>query len=405
MVNCRICKGKLVRIINLGKISLVGNFIRKFKKQKKYKISLNFCVKCKHVQIAEILNPNLLFKKYLWETGVSKSNIKLIEDIIKKIKKYGISSKSKILEIASNDGSFLSLINKKYKCLAVGIDPATNFKKKSNKRNIFTITNYFDFNQSKSIKKKFKTFDYIFARNVLAHVPDPNKIFKGVKNLLNKDGKFILEVPHLYNIIRYNQYDNIFHEHIGFHSLKSIIDLSKKHNLKVFDVEKIDSQGGSIRCYLSNKYSSEKISNRIKKVIKAEKKLGLNSSPKLKRFKVRILLHIKKLKKLLEILKNKQKRISIYGASGKGQALMQFCGINNKIIDYVFDKSILKQRCFTPGTQIKIKSPIDIKKTNTQYLLLLSWNLKKEILKQEKYFIKNGGKFIIPFPSPKIAQK
>lgn len=129
MVNCRICKGKLVRIINLGKISLVGNFIRKFKKQKKYKISLNFCVKCKHVQIAEILNPNLLFKKYLWETGVSKSNIKLIEDIIKKIKKYGISSKSKILEIASNDGSFLSLINKKYKCLAVGIDPATNFKK------------------------------------------------------------------------------------------------------------------------------------------------------------------------------------------------------------------------------------------------------------------------------------
>ncbi len=405
MVNCRICKGKLVKIVNLGKISLVGNFLRKFKKQKKYKISLNFCVNCKHVQIAEILNPNLLFKKYLWETGVSKSNIKLIEDIIKKIKKYGISNKSKILEIASNDGSFLNLINKQYKCLAVGIDPAANFKKRSNKRNIFTITNYFDFNQSKSIKKKFKSFDYIFARNVLAHVPDPNKIFKGVKNLLNKNGKFILEVPHLDNIIRYNQYDNIFHEHIGFHSLKSIIDLSKKHNLKVFDVEKIDSQGGSIRCYLSNKYSSEKISNRIKQVIKTEKKLGLHSSLKLKSFKGRILSHIKKLKKLLENLKNKQKKISIYGASGKGQALMQFCGINNKIIDYVFDKSSLKQGRFTPGTQIKIKNPIDIKKTNTQYLLLLSWNLKKEILRQEKYFIKNGGKFIIPFPSPRIVQK
>lgn len=405
MVNCRICKDKLVKIVNLGKISLVGNFIRKYKNQKKYKISLNFCINCKHVQIAEILNPNLLFKKYLWETGVSKSNIKLIEDIIKKIKKYGISNDSKILEIASNDGSFLSLINKKYKCLTVGIDPADNFKKKLHKKNIFTITNYFDFNQSKSIKKKFSTFDFIFARNVLAHVPDPNKIFKGVKNLLNKDGKFILEVPHLDNIIRYNQYDNIFHEHIGFHSLKSIIDLSNKHNLKVFDVEKIDSQGGSIRCYLSNKYSSEKISNRIKQVIKAEKKLGLYSSLKLKSFKVRILLHIKKLKQLLKNLKNKKKRISIYGASGKGQALMQFCGINNKIVDYVFDKSTLKQGCFTPGTQIKIKNPIDIKKTNTQYLLLLSWNLKKEILRQEKYFIKNGGKFIIPFPSPKIINK
>ena len=199
------------------------------------------------------------------------------------------------------------------------------------------------------IKRRFDTFDYIFARNVLAHVPDPNKIFKGVKNLLNKNGKFILEVPHLDNIIRYNQYDNIFHEHIGFHSLKSIIDLSKKHNLKVFDVEKIDSQGGSIRCFLSNKNSSEKISRRVKLVIKAEQKLGLNSSTKLRKFKVKILLHIKKLKKLLQDLKKKQKRISIYGASGKGQALMQFCSINKKIIDYVFDKSSLKQGCYTPG--------------------------------------------------------
>ena len=362
MVNCRICKGKLTKIIDLGKISLVGNFSRKSKKEKKFKISLNFCIKCKHVQIAEILNPNLLFKKYLWETGVSLSNISLIQDLIKKLRKYGISKKSKILEIASNDGSFLNIINKKYKCLAVGIDPAINFKKLSKKRKIFTITNYFNFDQSKKIKKRFKTFDYIFARNVLAHVPDPNKIFKGVKNILESNGKFILEVPHLDNIIRYNQYDNIFHEHIGFHSLKSIIDLSIKYNMKVFDVEKIDSQGGSIRCFLSNKNSSEKISRRVTQILKAEQKLGLNSSIKLKMFKVKILFHIKKLKKLLEKLKKKQKRISIYGASGKGQALMQFCNINNKIVDYVFDKSSLKQGCFTPGTKIEIKNPVDIKK-------------------------------------------
>ena len=405
MANCRICKGKITKIVDLGKISLVGNFSRKFKKEKRFKISLNFCIKCKHVQIAEILNPNLLFKNYLWETGVSLSNINLIQDLIKRLKKYGISKQSKILEIASNDGSFLNLINKKYKCLAVGIDPATNFKKLSKKKNIFTITNYFNFDQSKKIKKRFKTFDYIFARNVLAHVPDPNKIFKGVKNILKKNGKFILEVPHLDNIIRYNQYDNIFHEHIGFHSLKSIIDLSIKHNMKVFDVEKIDSQGGSIRCFLSNKNSSERISRKVLQIVKEEHKLGLNSSIKLKKFKVKILLHIKKLKKLLENLKKKQKRISIYGASGKGQALMQFCNINNKIVDYVFDKSSLKQGCFTPGTNIKIKNPVEIKKTNIQYLLLLSWNLKKEIIKQEKNFIQKGGKFIIPFPSPKIVQK
>ena len=113
---------------------LIWKFFKKIKKEKKFKISLNFCIKCKHVQIAEILNPNLLFKKYLWETGVSFSNINLIQDLIKKLKKYGISKQSKILEIASNDGSFLNLINKKYKCVAVGIDPATNFKKLSKKK-------------------------------------------------------------------------------------------------------------------------------------------------------------------------------------------------------------------------------------------------------------------------------
>jgi SAM-dependent methyltransferase len=405
MINCRICKGKLKKIVDLGKIALVGDFIKKLKKQKKYKISINFCSICKHVQIAEILNPNLLFKKYLWETGVSSSNILLIKDLIKKIKKYGINKNSKILEIASNDGSLLSFINKEYKCLSVGIDPAKNLKKKIKNKKIITIVNYFDFNQSKNIKKKFKIFDYIFARNVLAHVPDPNQIFKGVKNLLSENGKFILEVPHLDNIIRYNQYDNIFHEHIGFHSLKSIIDLTNRYNLKVFDVEKIDSQGGSLRCFISNKNSSDKISNEIKSVIKEEKKLGLYSPTKLMKFRIKIISHIRKLKKLLQNLKKKNNKISIYGASGKGQALMQFCNINNKIVDFAFDKSKLKQGCLTPGTQIKVKDPKDIKKTDIQYLLLLSWNLKKEIIKQEKNFIKKGGKFIVPFPSPKIIKK
>ena len=123
------------------------------------------------------------------------------------------------------------------------------------------------------------------------------------------------------------------------------------------------------------------------------------------KFRIKIISHIRKLKKLLQNLKKKNNKISIYGASGKGQALMQFCNINNKIVDFAFDKSKLKQGCLTPGTQIKVKDPKDIKKTDIQYLLLLSWNLKKEIIKQEKNFIKKGGKFIVPFPSPEIIKK
>lgn len=402
MVNCRICNNKIIKIINLGRISLVGNFNKYKKKLKKYNISLNYCKICKHIQISEILKPNLLFKNYLWETGVSKTNIDLIKTLIKKITRYKISKNSKVLEIASNDGTLLNLIRKKFKCYVLGVDPAKNLVNNYKKKKIPIINDYFDFNKSILIKKKFKQFNLIVARNVIAHVKNPNEIFYGVENLLTKDGIFILEVPHLYNIFKFNQYDNIFHEHIGFHSLKSIIDLSKKNNLRVFNVEKINSQGGSIRCFICKRDNFRKETKYIKSILVKEKKLGLYSTNKIKEFKKKILRHISKMQKIIQKLKNQKKYISAYGASGKGQALLQYCKLSNKIIDYVFDKSNLKENCYTPGTLIKIKKPQEIKKIKIDYLLILSWNIKNEIIKQESRFLKNGGKFIIPFPHPKI---
>ena len=402
MSNCRICESKIKKIIDFGKIALVGNFLKKKVNQKKYKISLNYCVSCKHVQISEKLNPNLLFKNYLWETGISKSNIHLLRDHLQKLKKFGINKKSKVLEIASNDGSFIKILKKKFNCFVIGVDPAKNLAKKANRKSIFTINNYFDYKLSYFLKEKYNKFDYIFARNVIAHIKEPNNVFKGIDNLLKDNGIFVLEVPHLLNILNNNQYDNIFHEHIGFHSLKSIQDLCKANNLKVFDIDKIDSQGGSIRCFISKQTSNQTISSNVSLMSKIEKKSNLFLNSNLKMFKNKILKHSKSLHKLIARLKNKKKKISVYGASGKGQALLQFSKMNNNLIDFVFDKSKLKQGLYTPGTNIKIKNPKYISRKNVDYLLILSWNIKKEIIKQEKKFLKNGGKFIIPFPQPKI---
>ena len=284
----------------------------------------------------------------------------------------------------------------------MGVDPAKNFKKKLNKSKIPTIFDFFNSKLSIKLKRKFNQFDLIFARNVVAHVPNPNEIFKGVQNLLTEKGIFVVEVPHLLNIYKYNQYDNIFHEHVGYHSLKSIVDLSKKNNLKVFDVEEIDSQGGSIRCYICKKKYSKNITKKTISILLKEKNIGLTSSNKLKNFKFKITNHIRKMKIMIEKLKKRNKKISIYGASGKGQALMQYCKINSKVVQHVFDKSSLKQNCYTPSTNIKISNPKNLNKTKTNYLLILSWNIKNEIISQEKNFAKLGGKFIIPFPSPKI---
>ena len=202
----------------------------------------------------------------------------------------------------------MKFIKKKYKCFVLGIDPAKNLKKIAKKNNINTIANYFSYKISKKLKKNYNLFDYIFARNVIAHTPDPNDIFKGVNNLLKNNGVFILEVPHLLNIYNENQYDNIFHEHIGFHSLKSIIDLSNKNNLRVFDVEKIDSQGGSIRCYIKKRDTVRKISKKIKSLILKEKRLGLFKPKKLIKFRRKILAHKSQLSNLISKLKTKRKK-------------------------------------------------------------------------------------------------
>ena len=404
MKKCRICNHKIKIIIHLGKIALVGNFFKNKNNQKKYNISLNYCLNCKHVQISERLSPDLLFKNYLWETGISTSNISLIKKLSIKLKKLGISKKSKILEIASNDGSFIQILKKKFNSFVIGVDPAKNLVKKAKSKKIFTINKYFNYKLSHSIKKKYSQFDFIFARNVIAHLNNPNHTFKGIENLLKDSGVLIIEVPHLVNILNKNQYDNIFHEHVGFHSLRSIKDLCEKNHLKIFDVEIIDSQGGSIRCYICKNKSKKLVSRKTKNILKTEKKLNLFSGKNLEKFKYKIKNHSKSINKLITDLKKKKNKISVYGASGKGQALMQFAKIDNNLIDYVFDKSKLKQGRFTPGTNIKIMDPKHISRNKVDYLLILSWNIKDEIIKQESFFSKKGGKFIIPFPKPKILK-
>ncbi len=397
--NCRICHSKTVKIISFKKISLVGNFFKKKGDLKKFPISLNFCTKCKHVQIGEIVNQRMLFSNYFWQTSVSKTNISIFDDLIKLYKKK-LNNNTKVLEIACNDGSFLRYLQKKFRCFLVGVDPAKNIFKK-NKGLIF-LNNFFNFSKGKEIRKKFGKFDLIFARNVLAHVTDPNEIFKGAKELLLDNGVFIVEVPHLLPILKNLQYDNVFHEHQGFHSIKSIKDLSTKNGLYLNNVELIKSQGGSIRCDI-RKYNKN-INKKVLTFLDFEKKNNLFDVNFLKRYKNKILDHNKNLLSFLKKLKDKGKKISVYGASGKGQALMQYCGIDENLIDKVYDKSNLKKGRFTPGTNIEINLPKYINRKNIDYLLLLSWNIKSEILKQERNFLRKGGRFITPFPRPKILK-
>ena len=402
---CRICSNKLLNIINFNQVALSGSFLKKrqVKKEKKYSLSLAVCKKCMHVQIKNIVNPKKLFSHYEWETGISKSNIFLIRQLLIKLKKkFRLNKKSRVFEIASNDGTLLREIKNNCKSYVLGIDPAKNLENISTKKKISTIVDFFSYKKSEQIKKKYRKFDFCVARNVIAHTPNPNDIFRGVYNLLNEEGIFVIEVPHLYNIYKKNQYDNIFHEHIGFHSLKSINDLCKKNRLKVIDAEKIDSQGGSLRCYIAKYNYKFKTSKKVELFLKKEIKANLFKHTTWLYFAKKIENHKESLYNFIKKLKNKKYNISAYGASGKGQALLQICNVGKSFIDHVYDKSNIKQGKYTPGTHIKILGVENISKKKPDFLLILSWNIVKEIIKQEKKYIKNGGKFIIPFPKPAV---
>jgi 2-polyprenyl-3-methyl-5-hydroxy-6-metoxy-1,4-benzoquinol methylase len=403
---CRICNSStknLIEILDYKKVALAGSLLKKnqLKAEEKYPLKLVLCKKCKHLQINYLPKQDLLFKNYLWETGVSSQNISLITKLSKTIQhKKTITQKSKIIEIASNDGSLLKIFQKKFKCRVLGVDPAKNFSTQLKNKKIERITNYFSHKLSKTIHQEHGLFDICIARNVIAHLKDPNDIFRGVKNLLATNGLFIIEVPHLLNIFKYYQYDNVFHEHVGFHSLKSINDLSKLHGLHLFDVEEIDSQGGSIRCYISN--GKKTVKNSVKKILRSEVSNKLFRKDSWLKFSKDVKNHNLKLRGLLTDLKSKGKKISVYGASGKGQSLLQFLELEYGFFDYIFDKSKIKQDLYSPGTHIKIKDPEFIHKTKPDYILVCAWNIINEISKEQKKYLARGGKFITPFPKPLI---
>lgn len=403
--NCRICNSKKIKtILDYGKVALSGSFIKKnqIKKEIKYPLKLIICLDCKHTQINFILKPDILFKNYFWETGVSSQNIMLIKNLIDEIKKISnINKNTNIIEIASNDGSCLKMFKEKFDCQILGVDPAINLAKKANLQKIHTIDDFFSLKLANKILNRFKLFDLCIARNVIAHLKDPIDVFYGIKKILSKNGILIIEVPHLLNIYKFCQYDNVFHEHVGFHSLRSINDLSRKVNLNLFDVKLINSQGGSIRCYLSNNMQRKK-SLRVEQVLKREKNIKLFHLNTWKAFEKKVQDNKNKILILLKKLKKQNKSISIYGASGKGQVLLQSIKDSNLLFDRVYDKSKKKKNYYTPGTHIKIFEPNFINIHKPDYLFVCSWNIYNEIKKEQKKYINNGGKFILPFPNPRI---
>ena len=406
---CRLCNSKkLTTVINLNSTPLANSFLKKSelsKKEKYYPLKVNFCNNCYHLQLSHIVKAKKMFDNYLYLTNTSKQNRDHFEEYANQVKKKISKSKASILDIASNDGTFLNFFNNK-KFDRLGIDPAKNLSKYSKKLKIKQEVMYFTLDNSIKIKNKYGQFDIITANHVCAHVDDLNDFFKGIPDLLDEKGMFIFEVSYLGSVIKKKTFDTIYHEHADYHSLYPLIKFIKKFNLEIFDFKIVKAQGGSIRIYVGHTGKHIVNKNKINKQILFEKnKLKLFNIKTFIIFEKKIIQVKKELNKLLDKLKNNKKKIIGYGAAAKTTTLLNYFNIKNNSIETIIDDNPLKQKKFTPGTHIPIKASNHIYLSKPDYIIILAWNYSDHIIKIHNKFFNSGGKFIVPFPKIRIINK
>ena len=397
---CRNCKNnKFFNLLSLGKISFTGKFSKSlFNNIPKAYLNLAMCKKCKLVQLDRNFNPKYLYgKDYGYRSSINKTMTEHLKKIVEKSSNVvKLKANDHVLDIASNDGTLLNFYKKK--TVTVGVDPLVNKYKSYYKKISYKISNFFQINDIKklNLKKKFKI---ITSLSVFYDLKDPNRFIKSIKECLDENGIFVLEHTDLLCIIKNNLFDTICHEHLEYYSSKVIIDMMNFNGLKVFDHEFNNINGGSSRyyiCHYKAKYKTKK--KKINKLLSEESKIGLHSIKIFKIFFANILNEKDKLKKMIKKIINKKFIIHGYGASTKGNVLLQFYEIKNKDINYIADRNPLKYNLFTPGTKMKIISENYSRKLKPDYYLVLPWHFKKEILIREKKIREKGTKLIFPLP-------
>ena len=361
------------------------------------------CQNCYLVQLDEYVDPEDIFTEYAYFASYSDSWLEHCRQYVDMISnKLNLDSNSFVLEIASNDGYLLQYFKEK-KIPMLGVEPAANVAEVAIDNGIPTLVKFFNSKLARELVKEGKKADLVIGNNVLAQVPPINDFVKGVKIVLNENGVATFEFPHLVRLIEDNQFDTIYHEHYSYFSFSTISKIFEKQNLILFDVEELPTHGGSLRIYAKHSEDeTNKISNRVIDLIKREKEFGIMNIETYKEFEEKVKATKRKSLDLLIKIKNEGKTIVGYGAAGKGNTFLNYNGIRTDFLDYVVDRNTYKQGIYLPGTHIPTYAPEKIKETKPDYVLILPWNLKKEITKQHKYIKEWGGKFLVMIPEPEI---
>ena len=404
---CRSCgNAPLAPVLSLGNTPL-ANALRDANQlaapEATFPLDLAVCPRCALVQITATVPPDELFRDYVYFSSFSETMLTHAAELAQRVlRAENLGAQSLVVEAASNDGYLL----KNYHVAGVpvlGIEPARNVARVAVEHGIPTRAEFFDRAYAKQLVAEGFRADVFHAHNVLAHVPDLNGFVAGVRTLLKPSGVAVIEAPYVKDMLDHCEFDTIYHEHLCYFSLTALDECFRRHGLIIHDVERVAIHGGTLRLFASPVEYVDEISPRVTNLLAEEAAWGVSTMEPYRVFAERVAEIKCGLRTLLQQLKASGKRIAAYGASAKGSTLLNFCGIGPETLDFIVDRSTVKQGKFTPGTQLKIHSPDKLLEEMPDYTLLLTWNFADEILRQQAEYQSRGGKFILPVPLPRVA--
>ncbi len=404
---CRFCGAGLDRtFVDLGMSPLCETYPleAEFNRgEMYYPLHVYVCDRCFLVQLEQYESAENIFSDYPYFSSYSDSWLKHAEDYCDQMtNRLGLTSESFVAEVASNDGYLLQYFVQR-KVPVLGIEPAANVAQVAVKKGIPTLVRFFGTQLALQLASEGFCADLVLGNNVLAQVPDLNDFLEGLQILLKPEGTLTLEFPHLLRLIERNQFDTIYHEHFSYFSLLTTVALLKAHGLTVFDVEELTTHGGSLRVYACRTENQRRgIEPSVQRLIAEEHRAGLASVEGYDSFARQVKQTKLALVDFLLTAAQQGKSVAGYGAPGKSATLLHYCGIGRDLIEYTVDRSPYKQGRFLPGTHIPIYHPDRIRETKPDYVVILPWNLKDEIMKQLHFIGEWGGRFVVPIPKVAI---
>ena len=406
---CRFCRAPLTRTFaDLGTSPLCQEHVtpeRFALGEVFYPLHARVCESCLLVQVDDVVPPDEIFGRgdYAYFSSYSESWLHHARVYCEAMQsRFGLGSQSRIVEIASNDGYLLqNFVSAGIP--ALGIEPASNCADAAREKGVETWVRFFGVETAEYVREEWGRADLLLGNNVLAHVPDLNDFVAGMKILLSEAGVITMEFPHLQRLAEQNQFDTIYHEHFSYLSFATVQRVFAAHGLTLFDVEELPTHGGSIRIYAQHaEYAARSIEASVAAMLQQESSAGMDTLVWYTRFGDQVAQTKRGILAFLIDAKARGRRVVGYGAPGKGNTLLNYCGIGTDMIDYTVDRSPHKQGNFLPGSRIPILAPEEIFKTQPDYLFILPWNLRAEIMDQMSGIREWGGQFVVPIPEIEV---